>query len=196
MTRQDCTDHLMGLGEGAFVVRDSAATPGWHMLGVKSHNKVLHEKIRMTEDGMYELLPTTTAGAKQPKFRDMPALIQYYVSSRVDMPYTLALSNPIYDNHQLVQTRAGYAQAADVTHDPSAPSVPLRDREVGAVAQLGDASAAGEDLYTNTVEAKSALRARDRSVRVRGLPGSVDDDEDMLHEVPGYLAVGDHLPEE
>jgi hypothetical protein len=36
MTRGECTEHLMGQGEGSFVVRDSDSNPGWHMLGVKT----------------------------------------------------------------------------------------------------------------------------------------------------------------
>jgi hypothetical protein len=56
MTRKECTQYLSTQGEGAFIIRDSTATPGWHMLGIKMSNEVIHEKIRYTEDGMYEIL--------------------------------------------------------------------------------------------------------------------------------------------
>ena len=52
-----CTAYLQTQGEGAFVIRDSDTNPGWHMIGVKHDNKVLHDKIRMSDRGQYELLP-------------------------------------------------------------------------------------------------------------------------------------------
>ncbi len=156
------------------------------MLGVKSQNRVLHEKIRMTEEGMYELLPAHAGNKKQPKFRDVPGLIQFYVSSREDMPYTLSLTNPIYDNHQLVQARSGREQAVEVTADPSAPYVPLKDAEAAVVTQL-----AGDELYTNAAEAKSALGERRMSARGHGpdrmtVPGTV---VEASADGPGYLSV-------
>jgi hypothetical protein len=51
MTRKDCAAYLQTQPEGAFVIRDSAATPGWHMLAVKTGSDIVHEKIRFTEDG-------------------------------------------------------------------------------------------------------------------------------------------------
>jgi hypothetical protein len=88
MSRKDCTEYLESQGEGAFVIRDSAATPGWHMLAVKTNNEVVHEKIRYTEDGQYELL--TNDETSQPRFPDLPALVEYYLVPQSDAPYTLA----------------------------------------------------------------------------------------------------------
>jgi len=89
MSRKDCTTYLLTQPEGAFVIRDSAATPGWHMLAVKNGDDVVHEKIRYTEDGQYELLPTETS-KEQPKFASLPQLVEYYLSSQPDAPYQLA----------------------------------------------------------------------------------------------------------
>ena len=121
MTRRECTQYLMLQGEGAFVVRTSEATPGWHMLGVKTSNEVVHEKIRFTEDGEYEMIPTKTTLASQPRFKDLADLVEFYLHPHEDMPYTLAMSNPIYDNHHLTQI-----QAPLETPDPEAPSLPLK----------------------------------------------------------------------
>lgn len=121
MSRQDCTTYLEGQGEGAFIVRDSQATPGWHMLCVKTQNQVVHDKIRLTDEGLYELLPTLTGDdvVVQPKFKELPDLIDHYVEAQPGMPYVLALANPIYDNHNLQVNRDGY-QAMAVS-DPNAP---------------------------------------------------------------------------
>ena len=165
LSRQECTNYLLSQGEGAFVIRDSQATPGWHMLGVKTNNSVIHEKIRYTEDGQYELLPTNS-GKKQPKFKDLPSLVDWYLNPKEDMPYTLAVSNPIYDNHQLGAAKGGRAQAAPqqmIAHDPHAPMVPLKDKEVQHIQQLarhGSVSNTDDDIYTNTNDAKKALKAR------------------------------------
>jgi hypothetical protein len=88
MSRKDCTEYLESQGEGAFVIRDSAATPGWHMLAVKTSSEVVHEKIRYTEDGQYELL--TNDETEQPRFPDLPALVEYYLVPQSESPYTLA----------------------------------------------------------------------------------------------------------
>jgi len=161
LSRQECTNYLMSQGEGAFVIRDSQATPGWHMLGVKTNNEVIHEKIRFTEDGQYELLPTK-AGKKQPKFPDLPSLVDFYLHPTADVPYTLAVSNPIYDNHQLGQGKGGnggraVAAGKTITLDPHAPVVPLKEKEVQRVQELADG---GDDIYTNQREAKAALQTR------------------------------------
>jgi hypothetical protein len=166
MSRKECTNYLMDQGEGAFVIRDSAATPGWHMLGVKSNNEVLHEKIRFTEDGQYELMPTKSTG-KQPRFTDLPTLVDFYLNPQGDMPYTLAGANPIYDNHQLKQSKVGYAMTGNlIANDPAAPSLPLREKEVEQVASLARSGSLRpsadeeQDLYTNTAEAKAVLTER------------------------------------
>jgi hypothetical protein len=114
----------MAQGEGAFVIRASYATPGWHILGVKTSNEVIHEKIRFTEDGEYEMLPTKATLASQPRFKDLADLVEFYLHPHEDMPYTLAASNPIYDNHHLTQI-----QVPLETADPEAPSLPLKESQ-------------------------------------------------------------------
>jgi hypothetical protein len=162
MTRRDCTQYLMMQGEGAFIIRDSSATPGWHMLGVKTANEVIHEKIRYTEDGMYEML-TSKAHTAQPKFKNLQELVEFYLEPREDMPYCLAVSNPIYDNHML---QSQSQPATLMVNDMDAPSLPLKDKEVSNITALvrqssvmhSNKSNNGEDIYTNTKEAKQALK--------------------------------------
>jgi hypothetical protein len=127
MSRKDCTDHLMKRGEGAFVVRDSDANPGWFMLGVKSANMVIHDKIRQTENGEYQLMPSSgqAAGIAQPCFATLPDLIDYYLSEQPGMPYTLTASDPVYDNQRLHQERTGEVLQSTT----SGPNVPQKERE-------------------------------------------------------------------
>jgi hypothetical protein len=159
MTRKDCTQYLMMQGEGAFIIRDSSATPGWHMLGVKTANEVIHEKIRYTEDGMYEML-SSKSQATQPKFESLYKLVEFYLEPREDMPYSLAVSNPIYDNHMLQNTTTN---TITLSSDPMAPSLPLKDKEMDNVTALVRQSSVmhsnnGDDIYTNMKEAKQALK--------------------------------------
>ena len=177
MTRKECTQYLMAQGEGAFIVRDSSATPGWHIIGVKTSNEVLHEKIRFTEDGQYEMIPTKT-NTRQPRFKDLPGLIEFYLQPHEDIPYTLAVSNPIYDNHQL-KVGPEYALANNVVYDPAAPSLPIKDKELDNVTALARQASVREDLYTNATEAKQALTERSNY--------SLAD--------PGYLITGDSCDE-
>jgi hypothetical protein len=97
MNRQQCSDFLENRGDGAFVVRDSQATPGWHMLCVKHNSQVIHDKIRLTEDGKYELLPSSGDGSSQPKHPDIPTLVDFYQDRQPGMDYHLSLSNPVND---------------------------------------------------------------------------------------------------
>ena len=186
MTRKDCTQYLMMQGEGAFIIRDSSATPGWHMLGVKTANEVIHEKIRYTEDGMYEMLTSKTHSA-QPKFKNLQDLVEFYLEPREDMPYCLAVSNPIYDNHML-QNTITTTSSPQISTDPLAPSLPLKDKEMDNVTALVRQSSVMhknkngemEDIYTNTKEAKEALSDRSNYLGVI----------DGLNN-PEYLLTGD-----
>jgi len=155
LNRNDATQQLAEQPDGAFVVRDSKATPGWHILGVKRGDAVLHEKIRMDEEGLYELLPSN--GQPQPAFHSLPDLVLYYGAQR-DVPYSLnvdAYYNPMYDAFE--QQRLGqsdqYAFSA-WTRDEDAPVVPLKMRDIDAVAQV---AAHEDDIYTNTNEAMAVL---------------------------------------
>jgi hypothetical protein len=72
MTRGQAEVHFAPLGDGAFVVRDSQATPGWHMLWIKT------KQIRQTDDGKYTLLPTD--GEQQPAFITLHEVVNFCTS--------------------------------------------------------------------------------------------------------------------
>jgi hypothetical protein len=95
MSRPETDAHLQSQSEGGFVVRDSQSTPGWHMLCVKRQTNVLHEKIRLTEAGQYELL-ATDVDQTQPTFATIPILVEHYTVQRPGMPYVLKLQNAIF----------------------------------------------------------------------------------------------------
>lgn len=118
--RGQANEQLMGQGEGAFLIRDLEANAGWHMLAVKSNNRVIQDKIRLNDDSTYELLPSIgdAANARQPQFAGLPDLVDFYTVERPGMAYTLQLSNPIYDNHALMQERKGYTEAVTTNYAP------------------------------------------------------------------------------
>jgi hypothetical protein len=156
MTRQEATEELVHAGPGAFVVRDSKATPGWHILGVKTATDVLHEKIRYTDEGSYQLLPANAA-VEQPRFRDLPGLVNHYGTGVTGLPWRLdtsSCSNPMYGISDNAST-GNYAGVPTLANDPAAPVVPLKGRQVAQVTQLADA--ASQDIYSNTEDAKQAL---------------------------------------
>lgn len=156
LSRQETEEFLADQVDGAFVIRDSAATPGWHMLAVKTHNAIIHEKIKMTEDGLYELLPNSALN--QPKFREMPLLVEHYAEQQAGIRYALALDNPLYDNSHLAHKKHGHSVAGAAwayQGDADAPAVPLKERELAAVQQL--AEDAGDEIYTNQVQAKNVI---------------------------------------
>jgi len=148
MSRQECEEYLMSQGEGAFVIRDSSFTPGWHMLAVKSSNTVLHERIKLHADGTYEMLPSTNAS--QPAFRGIPDLVDHYAACRRDgVGFSLALDNPIYDNH-LLQSAPRIIKPLDTIFEVDAPVVPMHDHERDQIAQIASEE---QEMYTNTAEA-------------------------------------------
>jgi len=161
MSRQECSDYLQAQGEGAFVIRDSQATPGWHMLCVKTQNTVVHDKIRLTDDSQYELLPSIGDGSMQPKFPDIPTLVDFYTDRQPGMDYVLALANPLAENSALyAEAPAGgpsvggvgnpmYAAQmgqGDATYDAGNPTAGYRDvapSDYGADTAYGDGKGAG-----------------------------------------------------
>eukprot|EP00041_Stephanoeca_diplocostata_P039671 m.1637402 g.1637402 ORF g.1637402 m.1637402 type:complete len:1970 (-) comp25810_c0_seq1:222-6131(-) len=148
MSRKDCAAYLSQQGEGAFVVRDSDANPGWHMLGVKTQNKVVHEKIRLEAGRGYELLPSTGAAAdeRQPAFQTLPELVDYYMTPHDGMEYSLVASNPIYDNHQLIQERVGTTvKKIDCERAPELPNKGGLDSVEDAAYLMIDADASATD---------------------------------------------------
>lgn len=157
-TRQETTNELLSAPIGSFIVRDSKATPGWHMLGVRTDEAVIHEKVRRTDDGFYELVPSNNRA--QPAFPDLPSLVGYYGSAETDAGFRLSVSsldNPMYNASAHAGEGATYQAVSPGmwTRDEAAPAVPLKEREKEAVQQfaVGD----GNDLYLNTAEAKAAL---------------------------------------
>jgi len=125
MSRQECEEYLATQGEGAFVIRDSSFTPGWHMLGVKTGNQIVHERIKLNQDGTYELLPS--AGMHQPNFPVLPDLVSHYAAvKREGIPFSLALDNPIYDNHLLQEAPRAAVQVQTLS-DPDAPELPAHE---------------------------------------------------------------------
>jgi len=196
MTRQASSDHLEPLAEGAFVVRDSAATPGWHMMVLKHENTILHEKIMLNNDGEYELLPSKS-NRKQPAFATLPELVEYYKQERDESPYILCGggdSNPIYDNHCLGASRKGEAKPGYVLTDPNAPQLPLKRKDYEQVLILSSGS---EDMYTNATEAKQALASHKadythpayRTQQHSSAGTHVDSLKSDLDERSGYMAV-------
>jgi hypothetical protein len=160
--RSEVNEILEGGAEGAFVLRDSPATPGWHMLCVRHNNQVLHEKIRQNPDSTYELLPSTTP-KKQPAFPDLPSLVEHY-ASRTDVGFQLALDNPLYDSHLLAGDKNYQSTGGAIRRDMAAPMVPLKERQVDTVVAVAGGS---EDIYTNAEEARAALDERHGSTSTR-----------------------------
>jgi len=150
LSRQETTEMLREQTEGAFVVRDSKATPGWHILGVKTNNAVVHEKIRLTEEGLYELVPASHT--KQPQFRDLPELINHYATTDAGLGYTLSLSNPLYDNAQIGRNGKESHYYAPIFDDPDAPALPLKERQRAMLATVAE----GEDTYSSVQDAQEA----------------------------------------
>merc|ERR1712167_11247 len=137
MSRQDATEHLIGLSEGCFIVREATRFNGL-LLGVKTRNEVLHIKIREMEDNCLQLedLKTnddktyTAAQTKQPKFGDVVMIINYYAESHEGVPFVLKFGNDSYDNSRLLygQTEeTPYVPAKRFAVSPGAPPVPVKE---------------------------------------------------------------------
>jgi len=152
MGRQDVEEYLIDQVDGAFVIRDSTATPGWHMLAVKTSNAIVHEKIKMSDAGMYELLPSSARS--QPGFNGIPDLVEHYSRQQDGVRYALALDNPLYDNNHLQSKSGGAVAAAWYAKDADAPSVPLKEREKETLGRLAQD---GEEFYTNAQQAKGVM---------------------------------------
>lgn len=157
-TRQETTNELLSAPEGSFIIRDSKATPGWHMLGVRTDQAVIHEKIKRTEDGLYELVPSNSK--PQPAFPDLPSLVGFYGNCQGDVPFTLnvsSMANPMYSANFSSSDNYEAVDRGMWMRDEQAPIVPLKEREKGAVKQF--ISVDEDDIYLNTTEAKAALSA-------------------------------------
>jgi len=73
--------------DGAFIIRDSEQTNGWHKLCVKSQGKVINDNIKQTHSGQYELV---AGEEQQPKFRSLPDMVTHYSKRQAGSPYMLA----------------------------------------------------------------------------------------------------------
>jgi uncharacterized membrane protein len=153
MSRQECEEMLAGMGEGAFVIRDSSFTPGWHMLGVKTGNQIVHERIKLHADGTYELLPST--GAHQPNFRVITELVDHYAAvKREGVNFSLAVDNPMYDNH-LLQAAPRVVKPLETIFEADAPAVPIHEHQrVHMEQQIARGEGAyDQELYATVAEA-------------------------------------------
>jgi hypothetical protein len=89
LDRIEAETYLSDKNVGEFVVRESKATPGWHIFSVKKTTSVVHEKIRLTNNGMYEMV---IDNRKEPMFQDIPTLVNYYAYD----------SSKLYDNPNII----------------------------------------------------------------------------------------------
>jgi hypothetical protein len=151
INRAMCDTELSAQGEGAFLIRDSQATPGWHMLAVKrADGAIIHDKIRQHHDGTYELLPSQVDGepqVAQPRFKQVPEIVEHYLVKREGVPYKLELANPIYDESEKTAvnsvTNPMYSANAGMGYDASDAS--YGDVPMASGAGIGGAS---NPMYT------------------------------------------------
>jgi hypothetical protein len=149
MSRSEATAELQGAPSGSFFVRDSQATPGWFVLGVRTDTEVRHEKIRCTENQHYQMV--TGHVPEEPAFPSMPTLMSHYAVPQDAVPFVLRFQhNPGY----AAVTRIGTA----LPMDKAAPAVPLKESQVAAVSQL--AQMTSQDIYSNTDDARVAMAAQ------------------------------------
>jgi len=121
--RSEAEKYLKDSEIGTFVIRESKATPGWHILSVNKPDGIYHEKIRQTEENMYEFIENNM------KFTDLVTLAEYYKS----------ISNPIYymqqstyDNPAIKNdhTRRVLNPSYYIPNDPDAPALPTKQRYI------------------------------------------------------------------
>lgn len=115
MDNKECNEYLSSQADGSFIVRDSKATPGWHILSIRKSNIVVNEKIRVDNEGMYELI--SSSDKIQPKFSTLPELIRFY---------TDGFSNPIYDGYDTNSSSTYYY----IPDDPDAPELPPKESRI------------------------------------------------------------------
>jgi len=197
MTRKESTEYLSNLGEGAFVVRDSDANPGWHMLGVKSQNDVIHEKIRLCQNQTYQLLVTGTDGQEQPQLKSIPDLVNHYTSVQTNVPYTLIDCDPIYDNSRLVQERTGMAQKGGA----NGPMVAKKNTEyaelpvgqqINGGANKGDDSVGNPLYFSHSDPAESTYSESDGYLDIKpdGTTASGENPQAYMDISPPPVAIG------
>ena len=121
LDREEAEEYLANMNTGAFVVRESKATPGWHIFSVKKTNEITHQKIRVTQNGMYEMV---IDNRKEPHFYDIPSLVNHYAYD----------SNALYDNPNIkninvdIDGVCAFSNPLYVMDDKNAPILPLKQK--------------------------------------------------------------------
>ena len=185
MSRQDATEHLIGLSEGCFLVREATRFPGL-LLGVKTRNEVLHIKIRETEDNCLQLEDLksnddktyTAAQTKQPKFGDIVMIVNYYAEPHEGVPFVLKFGNDSYDNSRLLygQTEeTPYVPAKRFPTSPNAPPVPVKESS-----QVGNPlyDVADQQHHNDADGEHANYDPAMRGISVQCLRGPDDNDDD------------------
>ena len=123
--------------EGAFIIRDSDQTSGWHKLCVKSQGTVVQDNIKQTHSGQYELV---AGDEQQPKFRSLPDMVAHYSKRAAGAPYMLAAE---------VATPYGDEAPYDMS-DGAAPTLPQKGAESLANPMYGaDLSSGNPGTYAD-----------------------------------------------
>ncbi len=117
LDRIEAETYLSDKNVGEFVVRESKATPGWHIFSVKKTTSVVHEKIRLTNNGMYEMV---IDNRKEPMFPDIPTLVNYYAYD----------SSKLYDNPKITNTAVDIDGVYNPMYDISfgKPALPIKEK--------------------------------------------------------------------
>lgn len=118
LDRIEAESYLSDKNVGEFVVRESKATPGWHIFSIKKTTTVVHEKIRFTNDGMYEMV---VDNRKEPKFPDIPSLVEYYAYD----------SSKLYDNPNITNIEVDIDGVYNPMYDiniSGKPALPIKEK--------------------------------------------------------------------
>jgi hypothetical protein len=154
LSKEACVNRLQTAEVGAFIIRDFAPTPGWHMLHIKGSDEVLSEKIKINNEGLYQLVGECVRDfrGRLPTFEAIPELVKFYAShDQHQLPVSLVVDTPIYDNSNL---RHGQQRQIAISQE-ARPALPLRSHEAAVAGQFLEA----DEMYTNQMEAKQAIRA-------------------------------------
>jgi hypothetical protein len=130
-SREESEDYLKDKEIGTFMIHDSKATPGWHIFSLKNDEGVLHEKIKYSEDGLYELVPSNNNGPPQPKFYNLPSLVEYYTSSIMNPMYIMNNDNiyKVVTSNKLCRIN-DFKRRLYLEEDPNAPPLPLKQKHI------------------------------------------------------------------
>lgn len=135
-SRADSEAYLQNKEVGTFLVHDSKATPGWHIFSLKNEKGIQHEKIKYSEDGLYEMIPSIK-NSPQPKFYDLPSLVEYYTSSIVNPMYVMNDQHiyKVVTSNRLYRV-TDFNKKVYLEEDPNAPTVPPKQKYLDTVEYL------------------------------------------------------------